>query len=227
MNESVAWQCASNTYFQLNLLPSPMNSNATMVTLGSLPFTNGTVYHGHQSPDVSPVQLKLDSSTGDLAYHFRTTYDRVVLLKEDDLTTAKMPKPQPDVRHPTFESGESIWRCVFNETVIEGYLYPYQKTAISPGFNGTAATAKKLPKIPYVLKLVEQRMPNGKGPYCEKMKVQEDTLSRVSEKKIMLNLAEPAAEVAAKKVELIRSARFRSRRQPAGNKYCRCQWMVQ
>jgi hypothetical protein len=227
-NESVAWQCASDSNFQLSILPSPIDSNATMIKLGSLPNMNGTLYHGQQAPDVPTVEIKLVSNADNaLAYHFRTTYNRVVLLKENDLTPAERPKPQPIMRHPTFQSGESIWRCVFNETLIEGYISYDQKTAASSGLNGTAATVKDLPKIPYVLKLVEQRMPNGKGPYCEKMKVQEGTLSRISGEKIMLNLAEPAAEAAAKKVELFRSARFRPRQQASDSNYCRCQWMVQ
>ncbi|KAF1919464.1 hypothetical protein BDU57DRAFT_443604 [Ampelomyces quisqualis] len=227
-NESVAWQCASDINFQLNILPSPIDSNATMVTLGSIPSTNGTLYHGHQAPDVPPVELKLVPSADDApVYQFRTTYNRVVLLKENDLTSAEKPRPQPIMRHPTFQPGESVWRCVFNETLMGGYMYPNQKTAASSGFNGTAATVKDLPKIPYVLKLVEQRVPNGKGPYCEKVKVQEGALSELSGGKIMLDLADPAAEAAAKKADLVRSTKFWSRQQASNSNYCQCQWIVQ
>jgi hypothetical protein len=228
-NESIVWQCASDMTFQLNVLPPPSDSNATMITLGSVPSTNGTIYHGHQAPDVSPVELKLlddGSETDGPVYYFRTTYNRIVLLKDTDLTPADRPRPQPDIRHPTFQSGESLWRCVFNETVIEGYMYPNQNTAVSGTSNTTATTMKTLPKIPHVLKLVEQRMPNGKGPYCEKVKLEHGSLSKLSGDKVMLKLAEPAAEAAAK-AALARSSKFRVRRQSSDNNYCRCQWMVQ
>ena len=199
-----------------------------MVTLGSVPSTNGTIYHGHQAPDVQPVELKLmtTSEIDEPVYHFRTTYNRVVLLKENDLTPAERPRPQPAMRHPTFQEGETLWRCIFNETLIEGYIYANKKSAAISTSNSTAVPVRNLSKIPHVLKLVEQRMPNGKGPYCEKMKVQDGGVSRTLGEKVMLNLAEPAAEVAAAKTELIRGAKFRVRQQPERN-YCRCQWMVQ
>jgi hypothetical protein len=231
-NESVAWQCSSDTSFQLNILPAPSHVNATMITLGSVPRTNGTIYHGHQAPDVSPVEVKLvtnpnPSDSDGPAYHFRTTYDRIVLLKENDLIPADKPRPQPVMRHPTFQSGESLWQCVFNETLIEGYIYPNKKSAAVGSLNSTATSMSKLPRFPYALKLVEQRMPNGKEPYCEKMKLESGGLVRLSGERVMLGVAEPAAEVAAAKIELLRSARFRARQSTPQSNYCRCQWMVQ
>jgi hypothetical protein len=228
-NESISWQCASDTTFQLNVLPPPSDSNATMITLGSVPSTNGTIYHGHQAPDVSPVQLKLlddRPETDGPVYYFRTTYNRVVLLKDNDLMPADGRKPQPAIRHPAFQPGESLWRCVFNETLIEGYMYPNQKIAPSGTPNTTATAMKTLPKIPYVLKLVEQRMPNGKVPYCEKVKLEDGSLSRLPGEKVVLKLAEPAAEAAAK-AALVRSSKFRVRQQAPDSSYCRCLWMVQ
>jgi hypothetical protein len=200
-----------------------------MITLGSVPSTNGTIYQGHQAPDVSPVELKLidnGSETDGPVYYFRTTYNRIVLLKENDLTPTDGTRPQPAMRHPTFEPGESLWRCVFNETLIEGYMYPNRKLAASGTSNTTVTTMKTLPKIPHVLKLVEQRMPNGKGPYCEKMNLENGSLSRLPGEKVMLKLAEPAAEAAAKGAP-VRSSKFRIRQQAPDSNYCRCQWMVQ
>jgi hypothetical protein len=231
-NESVAWQCASDTSFQLNILPSPSDVNTTMITLGSVPNTNGTIYHGHQAPDVSPVEVKLVASSNSPdhdrpAYHFRTTYDRVVLLKENDLTPADRPRPQPVMRHPTFQSGESLWRCMFNETLIEGYIYANKRSTTIGSINVTTVNMSNLPKMPYVLKLVEQRMPNGKVPYCEKVTVQDGKLVTLSSEKVMLSIAEPAAEAAAAKLELVKIARFWIRQPTPERNYCRCQWMVQ
>jgi hypothetical protein len=229
-NESVAWQCASDTTFQFNILPPPMDSNTTMITLGSMPDMNGTIYHGHQAPNVLPTELRLitgaDSPERDgPVYHFRSTYDRIVLLKDSDLLYIDQPQSQPVMRSPIFRNGEWLWRCTFNESMIEGYIYPSQKTAMASSFNSTTMTVKDLPKMPYVLKLVEQRMPNGKGPYCEKMKVQDGKLARLSGEKVLLKLMEPEAEAEA--AARIRSARFRARQQEKESSYCRCQWMVQ
>ncbi|KAH7066537.1 hypothetical protein FB567DRAFT_260630 [Paraphoma chrysanthemicola] len=231
-NESVAWQCASDTAFQISILPSLGGSNVTMITLGSLPPTNGTIYHGHQAPDIQPVELRPVGDAAGVddqsAYHFRATYNRIVLLKESDLTPAERPRPQPVMRHPTFQAGETLWRCVFNETLMDGYIFPKQNTTAITTTNTTVLAATSLPKIPHVLKLVEQRMPNGKGPYCEKMKVQDGGLVKIQGEKVMLNLAEPAAEAdATANKGAARTMRFRVRQQAAEKNYCRCQWMVQ
>ena len=227
-NESVAWQCASNTTWQLNVLPPPMDSNATMITLGSVPNSDGTIYHGHQPPEIPPVEVRMlteASSDNGPVYHVRTTYDRVVLLNENDLSSEDT-RTLPIIRHSAFQLGDTLWRCVFNETLIEGYMYPDQQTTASATSNSTATAMRDLPKVPHVLKLVEQRMPNGKAPYCERMRLQEGGLSSLSNEKVMLRLAEPAAETLAKAVPY-RRFRFRVRKRVAESNFCRCQWVVQ
>lgn len=231
MNESVAWQCASDTTFQLNILPSPINdSDATIITLG-IPPGNTKITHGHQVPNLRPTELSLlpaDTDDGP-TYHFRTTYDRTVLLKESDLDSAGKSQTQPLIRHPTFDAGESVWRCVFNETLIEGYIYVDQPTTAEPSSTGSgsnATTAVSLPKVPYVMKLVEQRMPNGKGPYCEKLTVQGDGNLSPPSDKVFLNLSAPASEPRLR-TGILKSARFRARRQVQSANYCRCQWLIQ
>ncbi|EAT82953.2 hypothetical protein HBH56_003610 [Parastagonospora nodorum] len=227
-NESIAWQCASNTTWQLNVLPPPMDSNATMITLGSVPNSDDTIYHGHQPPEIPPVEVRMlteASPDNGPVYHVRTTYDRVVLLNENDLISEDT-RTQPIMRHSTFQLGDTLWRCVFNETLIEGYMYPDQQTTASATSNSSATFMQDLVKVPHVLKLVEQRMPNGKAPYCERMRLQEGGLSSLSEEKVTLRLAEPAAETLAKAV-LDRSIRFRARQRASESNFCRCQWMVQ
>ncbi|KAF1840169.1 uncharacterized protein K460DRAFT_204288 [Cucurbitaria berberidis CBS 394.84] len=230
-NELLAWQCASDTTFQLNILPSPAgDSSSTMVTLGAPPG-NGSIYHGHQIPEIPPTELTVipdrDGSGDGPMYHFRTTYNRAVLLKEEDLTRVGKPTVQPIKQHTAFQPGESLWRCVFNETLIEGYIYVNQPAITSNETSTTnTSTTFRLPRMPYVVKLVEQRMPNGKGPSCEKVKVQQGGgLSRSSDK-VMLNLSEPASELRATKSALM-GAKFRTRRQTETANYCRCQWLVQ
>jgi hypothetical protein len=231
MNESVAWQCASDTTFQLNILPSSGNMQKAMISIGPSMSLNTTLYYGQQPPEIQLTELRNISGTGGTegsAYHFRTTYDRVVLLRENDLAPAGQPRSQPVMGHPAFQVGETLWQCVFNETVLEGYIFPNQNTTTTSPSNGTVAGTFQLPKVPRALKLVEQRMPNGKGPYCERMLVQQNgTLTREKGNRIMLDLADPAADIQAARVKLTRSARFRIRQQAQASNYCRCQWMVQ
>jgi len=227
MNESIAWQCASNTMLQLSILPPPGNSNSMYVKLSATTSNNGTFYYGHQAPDVQPIPLNPRNSVAPseaetITHSFRTTYDRVVLLKEKDFTSWVHPVETRSV----FQEGDTLWRCVFDQTTIDGYIYA-NRTAVSGRPTNATTTAQKLPKIPHMLKLVEQRMPSGKGPYCEKMKVKGDSLFAVSDTgKTMLNLADPAAEAGASDIGGRRSAKFRARQQPTG-KFCRCQWTVQ
>jgi hypothetical protein len=149
----------------------------------------------------------------------------VVLLNENDLSSEDI-RTLPIIRHSAFQTGDTLWRCVFNETLIEGYMYPDQQTTASATSNSTATAMRGLPKVQHVLKLVEQRMPNGKAPYCERMRLQEGGLSSLSEEKVTLRLAEPAAETLAKAVP-DRTFRFRVRKRVAESNFCRCQWVVQ
>jgi hypothetical protein len=190
-------------------------------------LSNGTFYYGQQALEAQPVKLDLRDTAppfddGTPMYSFRTTYDRIVLLKDRDFTRWE----QPAERHPSFRSGDAVWRCVFNETTIDGYVYA-NRTAPSGTLNNTAAAIQTLPKIPYVLKLVEQHKPSGRGAYCDKMTVQADALTRSAEdQRVLLRLTEPGLEVGAAKTELAKNARFRPRQQ-LGSKSCQCQWMVQ
>jgi hypothetical protein len=231
MNESVAWQCASDTTFQLNILPSSGNMQKAMISMGPSMSFNTTLYYGQQPPEIQPIELRNSSGTAGTegsVYYFRTTYDRIVLLRENDLAPAGQTQSQPVMGHPAFQVGETLWQCVFNETLLEGYVFPNQNTTTTGPSNGTVSGSFQLPKIPRALKLVEQRMPNGKGPYCERMLVQQKgALTRAKGNKIMLGLADPVADIQAARVELTRSARFRIRQQAQTSNYCRCQWMVQ
>lgn len=202
-----------------------------MVMLGSSTSSNSTIYYGQQPPEIQPVELRsISGASGseEPIYYFRTTYDQVVLLKENDLTPASQSRSQPVTGHPAFQIGETLWQCIFNETLLEGYIYPNQNSTTIGASNGTTLGTFQLPKMPRVLKLVEQRMPNGTVPYCEKMLVQDNgTLTQRQDKRIFMDVADPAADIQAARVELTRIAKFRIRQQAQASTYCRCQWMVQ
>ena len=217
---------------QLNVLPSPGdNSDMTMITLGPL-STNASTTHGHQAPEIGPTQLEATANAATdegPAYHFRTIYDRAVYLKDYDLAAAGKPRTQPLVQHPTFQPGETLWRCVFNETLIEGYIYTTRPTTpevTSSAPTGNGSTTFSLPDLPYAIKLVEERIPNDKRPYCEKMVVQKDgTLSHDSEK-ILLDINGSTSKRAPDSA-VTQSATSNKRQSSEETNHCHCQWMVQ
>ncbi|KAI2481916.1 hypothetical protein Ptr902_06297 [Pyrenophora tritici-repentis] len=234
MNESIAWTCASNATLQLSVLPAPVgDDNATMVAMTSPPNINA-IYFGEQMPDIPPVEiLELESTTSEngFAYYFRTTYDRVVLLREDEFTQVEKGQARSDPQHTSFLPGKSLWQCTFKETTIKGYIYvkkPTKTDASNTESNPANATIMtRLPLIPYSVKLVEERLPNGKTPFCEKMLVQrDDTLSSQSQI-INLSLSDPQAEAAAYTPPPKTRMNYRKRDQDATSSHCQCQWLIQ
>jgi hypothetical protein len=73
MNESVAWQCASNIIFQVNVGPLLDNSTTTTVTFDPSPesFNNASI-RGQQPPNFRSVELKQITETElGPTYYFR------------------------------------------------------------------------------------------------------------------------------------------------------------
>jgi hypothetical protein len=228
-NESVAWQCTPGT-IQLNILPAPVgDANATMVTIGPLPSSGSRLY-GDQVPDIPLVRMQAvgDAATDDgIAYHFRTTYNRVVILREDDFTLSKERQAQSPGRQSVFLPGDSLWKCTFNETLIEGYIYVSKPIGTDVTNMVNVTTTIRLPTVPYVVRLIEKRMPNGKAPYCEKMIVENDGSLASSSERIMLDPSDPEAEAAASTSKVTERERVQGRQQEEASNYCRCQWLVQ
>jgi hypothetical protein len=228
-NESVAWQCTPGT-IQLNILPAPVgDANATMVTIGSF-SSSGSRLYGDQVPDIPLVRMQAvgDAATDDgIAYHFRTTYNRVVLLREDDFILRKERQAQSPGRQSVFLPGDSLWQCTFNETLIEGYIYVSKPIGTDVTNMVNVTTTIRLPTVPYVVRLIEKRMPNGKAPYCEKMMVESDGSLASSSERIMLDPSDPEAEAAASTSKVTKRERAQGRQQEEASNYCRCQWLVE
>jgi hypothetical protein len=228
-NESVAWQCTPGT-IQLNILPAPVgDANATMVTIGSF-SSSGSRLYGDQVPDIPLVRMQAvgDAATDDgIAYHFRTTYNRVVLLREDDFILRKERQAQSPGRQSVFLPGDSLWQCTFNETLIEGYIYVSKPIGTDVTNMVNVTTTIRLPTVPYVVRLIEKRMPNGKAPYCEKMMVKSDGSLASSSERIMLDPSDPEAEAAASTSKITERERAQGRQQEEASNYCRCQWLVE
>jgi hypothetical protein len=200
-----------------------------MVTIGPLPSSGSRLY-GDQVPDIPLVRMQAvgDAATEDgIAYHFRTTYNRVVLLRKDDFILPKERQAQSPGKQSVFLPGVSLWQCTFNETLIEGYIYVSKPigTDVTNMVNVTATI--RLPTVPYVVRLIEKRMPNGKAPYCEKMMVKSDGSLASSSERIMLDPSDPEAEAAASTSKITERERAQGRQQEEASNYCWCQWLVQ
>jgi hypothetical protein len=132
-----------------------------MITIGP-PLSNDSIFYGGQVPNIPPVKLVTvgDAAAEDaLAYHFRTTYNRIVLLEENGFALAKKRQAQPLTIQSVILPGDSLWQCVFNQTRIEGYIYVSKPittdlTNIGDGIVNVTGTVR-LPTLPYVVKLVE------------------------------------------------------------------------
>lgn len=234
-NESAAWTCTTRKPLLLSFLPSPAEQkNFTMMSVDSMSGLKPNAY-GIQDPDINPVELtstvdKEHSSNGP-AYYFRTTYSRAVLLREDQIVSQGRPTTPPDAEILNIQVGDRPWLCVFNETLLEGYIYVSQKSTCGNElveFNSTQPF--RLPCLPYVMKLTEQRVPNSTRPYCEQMRMQQNgDLVSVGPSK-MLKLSEAnltplrIAEVVA--ADMTKGTEGKEQEAPSPNT-CRCQWMVQ
>lgn len=232
LNESLAWQCAQRTIFQLNVLPSlEAVTNTPLITLGPLVNSNSITY-GHQAPNIPPTWLtEYPNSTADgQTLHFKTTYDKVVYLQENDLSTPGHSENQPLTHHSTFQPGDTLWSCSFNDTSIQGYIYLAKLSLTKlndtgPASNDSVATG--LTSAPYVVELVEHRASTGPPPYCEKRTIQGDGALGPAAERIPLNLRDRVALHPIGNRLGTRSKGFKRRQQVESASGCECQWLIQ
>jgi hypothetical protein len=222
-----AWHCASNSTFQLSILPTPAgNETATMVAVETPP-SNDSIRRGERIPNIPPLPLEFlaipDAQNKDeYAYHFRTTYDKVVFLGEDDLSIAGELQADPSTLGTPFQSGDNLWQCIFNATLLEGHISV-------PSDTETVSDTKilaQLPKFPYDVRLVEKWMPNGKAPYCRKMAMTSGgTLVPLSDE-ITLLLEDSQGKDAISTSKPTKRMKDREGRKEVRSSSCLCQWVV-
>ncbi|KAJ4985489.1 hypothetical protein SVAN01_09054 [Stagonosporopsis vannaccii] len=172
-NESRVWQCAFDTMLQLSILPSlGDDGKPVMITLGPPSTSNRSVHCGQQAPEIGPTALTVSNETNaGPQYHFAATYDRTVILREGQLGQEKMDSlpMQGQSKHTNFVSGQSLWRCTFNDTLLQGFIYAGNEGDTGPTTTNTATEASSA--LPYKVKLVETKVASGSVPYCEKVVV--------------------------------------------------------
>jgi hypothetical protein len=144
------------------------------------------------------------------AYFFHLAYDKVVVLPEKDLTPSggnkrryhdDVPFDVSPINNPyqggypgisqknTVRPGDLIWVCVWNNTLLEGFVYITQKSSnsslsssissVTAGPSASPAPSTQIPPFPYVVKIEERRIPaipSQPEPYCQKMQVLDNGL---------------------------------------------------
>ena len=228
-----AWQCASETTFQLSILPALAGNDSTIMIAVEPPGSNEIIRHGERIPNIPPLELLAVNNAehdNDFAYHFRTTYDKIVLFIEDELSLAEELRMHPAASNTLFQPGDSLWQCIFNETTIEGYIYPTRATTASATSTASGTVdvdnSTTLPNFPYAVRLVEKWTPDGKTPYCSKMTMKSDgTLAPLSEE-VMLRLDNSKGNVPVSTSQRMGRIRHREQREEAHLSQCQCQWVV-
>ncbi|KAF3010947.1 hypothetical protein E8E13_010304 [Curvularia kusanoi] len=210
-NESRAWQCAFDTMLQLSILPSlGDNEKPIMMTLGLPTNSNRSIHCGQQAPEIGPTELKaLNSTENGPQYQFSAKYDRVVILREDQLGQQNISTPpllgQP--KHTFFPPGQPLWRCTFNDTLLEGLMYPNGKddevSTASAEMSGASS------QLPFKLKLMERRAVSATAPVCEKVVVGSNGGLENSGESVQLQLSGTSSEPGS---------------DPDAS--CQCQWIV-
>jgi hypothetical protein len=183
-----------DTTLQLNILPSPADDvNKTLITLGPVTDNTETMHCGHQAPETLPAELTtVMNSENATSYHFHTSYNRTVMLRGDQLNPGFVPKEQGQMHHTTFQAGDTLWRCTFEETHLEGYITVETSSRSLLRIMASAANSSTaaLERMPYSLKLVEQITPGDNLAYCERVEVTPTEGLATRSERTVLKLAE-------------------------------------
>jgi hypothetical protein len=228
-NESVAWACTDGGTLRVDVSASASGQvPKTLISLGVLAGSSQAIY-GQRPPEIPLTDVFLSEDAGESngpLYSFKTTYNRTVLLHEGQLPqTGQSSNLSASVEGTVIGPEDRLWLCFFNETTVEGYLYaPRTSTLAAPG---NASGTSQPPRFPYILKLVEQRFPNGTRPYCERKKMPGNgQLIPDGTSKQWLSLSEPAFLPAKVRRDTIFSTRHKRQETPSTNS-CRCEWVCE
>ncbi|KAK4505299.1 hypothetical protein PRZ48_003262 [Zasmidium cellare] len=141
-SQQVAWDCnlTPDSRLALALQRSPTSSGSLSAkVLYDSDYTG--IQYGAQAPSMNTslgqimTVVDLDDESYGTAFHFQQTYDKVVAVPENAITTstsksrrlkrrdADQPNEQLHKRGQVASPGSRLWFCVFNETLIEAFIY--------------------------------------------------------------------------------------------------------
>ncbi|KAF3007396.1 hypothetical protein E8E13_001860 [Curvularia kusanoi] len=145
-NEFSAWSCKMTfAPVIITINDTAVDFDGNMQQIASLragASLDGIIQYGVQTPqlDLQALQLvqDLDYKNYGPAYHFHTKYDKVVVLRAEELSVGSNLKKRQSTddmssrQRFTVQPGDYPWYCYWNDTYIEGYVYAVN--------NSTAAT---------------------------------------------------------------------------------------
>ncbi|KAI8937066.1 hypothetical protein NX059_006284 [Plenodomus lindquistii] len=133
-NQYSAWSCKM-TFAPLVLTindtsPIPGCEQSVTIKQGSA-VPGGAILYGLQTPELDQESMDLvvdmDYKAYGPAFHFKTRYDKVVILRQEELSVLQgLTKRQDESgfrQRFQVRPGDSPWYCFWNETYIEGYIY--------------------------------------------------------------------------------------------------------
>ena len=136
-NEFSAWSCKMTfapVIITINntIIDSDGNVQQIASTRGGASL-DGVIQYGAQTPqlDLQTMQLvqDLDFQNYGPAYHFHTRYDKVVILRSEELNAGSALRKRQSAddlssrQRFTVQPGDYPWYCYWNDTYIEGYIY--------------------------------------------------------------------------------------------------------
>ncbi|KAI9682479.1 MAG: hypothetical protein M1829_000271 [Trizodia sp. TS-e1964] len=149
---ALAWSCeVGGEYLLAEVKPSPQGLKPTL-QLYALSNPNNTLLYGAQAPVLStPQSLSVvqDANAMDLgiAYFFQTLYDKVVIVSTDDLAsfTSKRKYKRDEIKKRNNKPGpaldEQFWYCIWNNTLLEGFIYASVDASLSSIYTTSSTTA--------------------------------------------------------------------------------------
>jgi hypothetical protein len=159
-NQYSAWSC------KLTFAPLLVTVNTTMTDDGpvqvasmrtGIQVPDGAILYGLQTPDLVPQTLQLvldnDYKAYGPAFHFQTRYDKLVILRPEELNTfgnMGVTKRQDPTMRQRFQvkPGDLPWYCYWNQTYIEGYIYAEDNSTAASVTFPTAAPSGS-PSVSY------------------------------------------------------------------------------
>jgi hypothetical protein len=157
-NQYSAWSC------KLTFAPLLITINNTMTDDGpmqlasirsGLQVPDSAILYGLQTPDLSSQALQLvldlDYKAYGPAYHFQARYDKLVILRPEELNSfSGFAKRQDPTLRQRFQvkPGDLPWYCYWNETYIEGYIYA-EDNSTAASFTFPTAAPSGSPSISY------------------------------------------------------------------------------
>ena len=219
VSQQVAWSCDLVPNSALSLvIGQPPNTQGSGAVIQYASY-NSSITLGAQASYMNTtfaqfLTVQDEDNKGDgPAYYFQQFYDKVIVLPEGSLSATAAKAVRRDVeieygeslqqKRAVMSTGDQPWFCVFNDTLLEGFIYVDRNASTSTSIlNSTTVSAATvtsttssatssasgtdlrsviedgywtgLAQFPFVVKLEERRVEGSPQPYCQQYQILED-----------------------------------------------------